>query len=306
MQSNSVLYTVAGKSISVSSTIGTVVNNASIIEQEDVTSSIGTSTIVRVDRHFLPVTKNVDRTWALRQFELVGKRATDEQIEQRKNDLEAIRQEVCKYARRKIQRYFVEAFTEEGISDVFSMDDIKKWWKLNCDTENGKRVMFHVQYGYYEQRRDWEKVLESQFMAEKGIQYVEKANEDKSMKGCIAKIISREKTEQVKRFQRLRSSIGLSLTKKRGSQNGDRNRRRRKKGEFCVVTIHGSGIVSDLTGSDDKGTEQMEDIVSVAVRRTGLVSEDTIQLILEEIKLVKEEKIKTKNGIENEIGLVQI
>ena len=50
----------------------------------------------------------------------------------------------------------------------------------------------------------------------------------------------------------------------------------------------------------------MEDIVSVAVRRTGLVSEDTIQLILEKVKIVKEEKIKTENGIESEIGLVQI
>ena len=263
---------------------------------------------LRVCRHFLPINKNVDREWVVRQFEKTGKRLADEAINERRKELDEIRQEICKYARRKIQRYFVEAFAEEGITTIFSMDEMKKWWKINCETEYGKRIMFHVQYGYFEHRQDWEKVLESQYMTEKGLVYVEKTNEDRSKKGCIAKIISREKTEQVKRFQRLRSAIGMSLTKKRRNDNSDKKRRRRKKGEFCVVTIQGSGVVSDLTGSDEKAVEQMEDIVSVAVRRTGLVSEETIQMILDEIKLVKSEKRITtpNNGIEGETELVQI
>ena len=263
---------------------------------------------VRVDRHFLPVNKNVDREWVIRQFEKSGKRIVDEIVNQRKRDLAGIRQEICTYARRKIQRYFVEAFIEEGVTSVLSMDDMKKWWRKNCDTEHGKRIMFHVQYGYFEHRQDWEKVLESQYMTEKGLKYVDKTNEDKSMKGCIAKIISREKTEQVKRFQRLRSAIGLSLTKKRGNNSEGEKKKRRQKGEFCVVTVQGSGIVSDLTGSDDKAVEKMEDIVSVAVRRTGLVSEETIQIILDEIKLVKGEKKNTpvNDGVISETKLMQI
>ncbi len=75
-----------------------------------------------------------------------------------------------------------------------------------------------------------------------------------------------------------------------------------------MVTVQGSGIVSDLTGSDDKAVEKMEDIVSVAVRRTGLVSEETIQIILDEIKLVKGEKKNTpvNDGVISETKLMQI
>ena len=255
---------------------------------------------VRVDRHFLPVTRNVDREWVARQFEKSGKRLSEEAINLRRKELDEIRQEICKYARRKIQRYFVEAFAEEGITTILSMDEIKKWWRLNCDTENGKRVMFHVQYGYFEHRQDWEKVLESQYMAEKGLTYVERTGEDRSMKGCIAKIISREKTEQVKRFQRLRSSIGLSLTKKRGKACAEKKRRRRKKGEFCVVTVQGSGNVSDLTGSDTKALEKVEDMISVAARRLGVVPDETLQRIVEEIKLMQSEKMKTTASAEIE------
>ena len=263
---------------------------------------------VRVDRHFLPVTKIVDREWVVRQFETSGKRISEEAVNQRRKELDEIRQEICKYARRKIQRYFVEAFAEEGITTILSMDEIKKWWRINCETENGKRIMFHVQYGYFEHRQDWEKVLEHQYMTEKGLTYVERTGEDRSTKGCIAKIISREKTEQVKRFQRLRSSIGLSLTKKRGKDSAEKKRRRRKKGEFCVVTVQGSGNVSDLTGSDTKAVEQVEDMISVAARRIGVVPEETIQMILEEIKIMKSEQIKTRasNEIVSETKLIQI
>ena len=261
---------------------------------------------VKVDRHFLPVTKNVDGDWVRTYYEKIGKRISNEVINERTKELDEIRTEVCEYAKEKIHRYFVEAFVEEGVTGVISMDDIKKWWKGNCATAEGRSIMFHVQYGYFEQRPDWEKVLETQYMKGKGLQYVEKSDDDKSMKGCVAKIISREKTEQVKRFQRLRSIIGLSLTKTRDRDEEGRKIKRRKKGEFCVVTVQESENISDLTGSEQNMVNQMEDIVNEAVRRTGLVSEESIPLIWEEIKIVNEEKIKTRHDLDVETHITEI
>ena len=214
---------------------------------------------------------------------------------------------MCTFAKKNIHKYFVDAFREEGIDNLISMDDIKTWWKQNCGNEKGRNIMFHVQYGIFEQRNDWDVVLEQKYMTQKGIRYLEKGDDDKSMKGCIAKIISREKTEQIKRFQRLRGNIGFSLRKRRKKINCGQKLRRRKKGEFCVVTIQGSGVESDITGSEEKvNLSQVEDIVSTAVKGSGLMSDATLEMLLKRIKSLKEDKVKSVTEKSNDAGYVEV
>jgi len=237
---------------------------------ESITGS-NTSNYTQVDRHFLPVSKHVDKEWVTAYYQQKGRRFTSEQLEDRVKELLEIRREVCSFARKRVHLYFVEAFIEEGIDHIISMDDMKRWWREHCNTERGKRIMYHVQYGYFEVRSDWEVVLEGKFMEEKRMKYGDGDDREKNMKGCIARIITKEKSEQVKRFQRLRDNIGVSLNKKRKKLEGIQLKRR-KKGEYWIGTVKDDAIESDLTGSGEERVpeDKMEKVAREAAIISGL------------------------------------
>ena len=80
--------------------------------------------------------------------------------------------------------------------------------------------------------------------------------------------------------------------------------KRRKKGEYCDVTVKEELVESDLTGSVEKLVEtNLEHAVFTAARVSGLIPESSVKSYVDTIMTVLKKEIKTRliTGLKNEI-----
>ena len=121
-----------------------------------------------------------------------------------------IGQEICKFPVRNIPEF--EFLIEQDSS------------------EKMLKTIFDVTYGYFDTNFDWNLELETKFMLTQGYQYSQSKNiqHRSKEKGCFEILCSAEKTEIVKRFQRVgKRSHGRYMSIERPKkQNGQYQKRR--------------------------------------------------------------------------------
>jgi len=157
-------------------------------------------------------------------------RISPEFLNEKEEELKAVKKEVMTFAKMHIHMYFLDAFAEMGITHLKTMGDIKNYWATNCMDPMARRVISHVLFGYFDSRVGWDAKLEREFMMRKNWSYAEKVEGSTDKKGCIAKLICEMKVEQTKRIQLVGKSKGVVITIKRKSPEEKEKNRKRTKG----------------------------------------------------------------------------
>ena len=164
-------------------------------------------------------------------------RISREFLEEKEMELKQVRKQLMVFARQHIHRFFLEGLKEMNVTHLATMEDIQSYWRSNCKDPNVQEIIAHMLYGYFDARVHWEVNLEREYMRQKNWVYIDKVNDSKDKKGCIAKVISEVKVEQTRRIQQAGKKEGIYVTIKRQGplQRKDKNRKR-QKGNFFVRT----------------------------------------------------------------------
>ena len=164
-------------------------------------------------------------------------RISREFLEEKEIELKQVRKHLMAFARQHIHRFFLEGLKEMNITHLATMEDIQSYWRQNCKDPNVQEAIAHMLYGYFDKRVHWEVNLEREYMRQKNWVYMDRVNDSKDKKGCIAKVISEVKVEQTRRIQQAGKKEGIYVTIKRQGplQRRDKNRKR-QKGNFYVRT----------------------------------------------------------------------
>jgi len=157
-------------------------------------------------------------------------RISPEFLNEKEEELKAVKREVMTFAKMHIHMYFLEAFAEMGITHLKTMGDIKNYWATNCMDPMARRIISHVLFGYFDSRVGWDSKLEREFMIRKNWTYADKVEGSTDKKGCIAKLICEMKVEQTKRIQLVGKSKGVVITIKRKRPEDKEKNKKRIKG----------------------------------------------------------------------------
>jgi len=151
-----------------------------------------------VDKDFIPLIPDTQlKAWVIERYNL--QEAAEEIVDSKVQDLKEEKSVIRKMARDYVHCFLVEALKSKGVKNVRSMNDIKKYWKENKESEAGIATMTYVLYGYFDDRKQWENIVEQKILSILGKRY---KNGESKIKGCIARILNEEKNEKVKQIQK--------------------------------------------------------------------------------------------------------
>jgi len=126
----------------------------------NVTPIVSEDNVIKVvDRNYLPLVKECQvREWVRIKYGVEGK-----ELDTTIDELNREKAEIRKLARDYIHYFFCKAFAIKGVKDVKTMKDIQKYWAENRRRDDGVNVMKYALYGYFDERKNWEILLERKF-----------------------------------------------------------------------------------------------------------------------------------------------
>ena len=184
----------------------------------------------RIEKEYIPV-HGIKRS-NIRDF-IIEKRgrenATDDVIDTMISEIKTMKKKVIFFAKTHIHHLFIEALHEKQIFHLNTMEEILAWWTNNASNTQVQDAIAHMMYLYFDSHKRWEYSLEETYMRENHIEYLNGRG-----KGCIARIISNVKNEQIRRIRNLKDKSGVVLTVHKDKNSEGGKYKRRKKGEFYV------------------------------------------------------------------------
>lgn len=200
-------------------------------------------------------------------------RISREFLEEKEAELKQVRKHLMVFARRHIHRFFLEGLKEMNVTNLATMEDIQNYWREHCKEPVAQEIIAHMLYGYFDERVHWEVNLEKEYMRQMNWVYMDRANDSKDKKGCIAKVISEVKVEQTRRIQQAGQKAGVYVSIKRQGplQREDKNRKR-KKGNFYVRTSSEQRTVVNETGDPLTAMFQVASVNLVGLSGDALTS----------------------------------
>jgi len=240
-----------------------------------VESVVRVNEIVSVDKDYLPMVKDDSvREWVISKYNLQNE--TEGNIQKWIQDLQQEKTSVRKMARDYVHCFFVEALKNRGVRNVRTMKEIKDYWRSNKDDQNIIETMKYVMFGYFDEKANWDKLVERKILHLLHKKYVE-AEENKKG-GCIAKILREEKNEKVKQIQKpCKEEVKLGIRRK-GVEGQNLGNKRRKKGSIYVnVNIQ---RISSLTVNNSNGEGMWRNAIRNAVSSVPGIGESEIDQIL--------------------------
>jgi len=204
--------------------------------------------VKKIEKDYIPV--HAIKRNSVRDY-LLEKRGrehtTDAAVDRVIEDITKYKKDVVKFAKRHVHRMFLEALQEKNIFHVKTMEEIQAWWVNHASDANVQQAIGHMMYLYFDGNKRWEFVLEEIYMKENNMEYLP-GNDDK---GCIARIISNVKNEQIRRVRNLKDKSGVVLTIHKDAKDTDRKCKRRKKGEYFVKYEENSTITTQSPGKTE-------------------------------------------------------
>ena len=198
-----------------------------------------------VHRRYIPKQK-ITKTHAAKCIAPEEDITIDEKLLQlnkiKKDAKEWFRHEIAKIFTTQLQKYdlFYEKILNHKIVHipVKSLDDFYK--KVEQDeTDEFLEIVFQITYQYFDKNEDWNRNLEQRFMSIHGLKYTEpnKTQHRARDKGCFEVLACGEKTELVKKIQRIgKRTHGTYLTINLGKRDNGKHIKR-KPGIFYKAFI---------------------------------------------------------------------
>ena len=245
-----------------------------------------------VDRDYLPMVNELNlREWVITKYGLEG--AADELVSMKIELLKKEKTEIRKMARDYIHCFMLEAFRAKGILNIKTMGDIKKYWMEQKTTEKGIETMKYVLYGYYDTKKKWDELLEKKILELKKKKYRDVEGQ-RPPKGCIARVISEEKSEKVKQIQRpCLKEIRLGIKRENGLPRNVKKKRRKK--ETVYVSINNSTITN--VASNNNIVSGMNTVDSTLIDRLRSAASTAQGISQSDLQILLASLIPTATGV---------
>jgi len=237
--------------------------------------------IHEVDKDYLPMVKDsMVRDWVIEKYKLES--ATEDVINKMIQDLQDEKSQVRKLARDYVHCFLVEALRIKGLTNLRTMKEIKEYWVMNKDNERVIELMKYVMFGYFDERKNWDYLVEQKILQLLRKKYREAEGR---RKGCIAKILCEEKNEKVKQIQRpCKKDVTIGIRRKHGEGSVSRNKRRKKGAVYVNINIQRSAVtVNSNNGGHSLAEQNEENTISERIRLAAAAIRGIGQLDLEQL-----------------------